>query len=440
MKTFKQLMEAIAAIRQKATDEKRTLSVDEGKEIEGLLAEARTAQASEKMLADVDALDADIRKIVTQVLTSEPDNLDGNKGAGGDGGGDNKDQGFRHFGEFLQAVATASRSQGNRVDERLIETRATGMSEGVPAEGGYRLQNDFATELFRRIHAASILAARTMRIPIGPGANGWEYNALDESSRVAGTRNGGVRVFRLNEGGTLTGSKAKFRRGELKLEKQIGLYYATDEQLKDDTALATVMSDLFTSEFSFEFDDEVYRGDGAGEPLGILNADALVTVAKEGGQAATTIVSENIFAMHTRLWTGSLPNAAWYINQDCWPQIFQLSVAVGTGGSLMFIEPGRIPAAPNGSLLGLPIQPIEQASTLGTVGDIVLADMSQYMTIEKGGLEMTESIHVQFLTDETAFRFIVRNNGAPRPEWNTALTPKNGSKTVSPFIALASRS
>ncbi len=436
MDEIKKLWAKIEAIRALAKKEKRDLTDEEDAQLNSYMDEIELVEARIKTDDREAEMEARLHKPVDEPIKPDPEATQERNGTK-----PNSEEGsFSHFGEFLQAVATASRSQGNRVDERLIETRVTGMSEGVPAEGGYRVQKDFATELFRRIHAASVLASRTLSIPIGANSNGWEYNALDESSRVAGARNGGVRVYRLNEGGTLTGSKAKFRRGELKLEKQIGLYYATDEQLKDDSALAAYMSDLFTSEFAFEFDDELYRGDGVGEPLGILNAGALVTVAKEGAQEATTIVSENVMNMHARLWVGSLGSAAWYINQDCWPQIYQLSVAVGTGGSLMFIEPGRMPDAPNGSLLGIPIQPIEQASTLGTVGDIVLADMSRYMTIEKGGLEMAESIHVQFLTDETAFRFVVRNNGTPRPEWNTALTPFKGSKTVSPFIALASRS
>jgi len=316
---------------------------------------------------------------------------------------------------------------------------STGMSEGVPSEGGFLIHKQFATEIYERIYAGAVLAPRTTRVPIGEAFNGWDYTALDESSRVTGVRHGGVRIYRLNEGGTLTASKLKFKRGELKLEKQIGLYYATDEQLKDSVALGAYMSRKFESAFAFEFDDEIFRGNGAGEPLGILNAGCLVSVAKETGQSAATIVAENIMKMFSRMYSGSLANAVWYVNQDCWPQIFQLHLAIGTGGVPLFIPAGQIANAPFGALLGRPIQPIEQASTLGTVGDIVFADFGQYITIDKGGLQADSSIHVQFLTDESTFRFILRNNGQPSPDWATALTPYKGSATVSPFVALAAR-
>ena len=40
-------------------------------------------------------------------------------------------------------------------------------------------------------------------------------------------------------------------------------------------------------------------------------------------------------------------------------------------------------------------------------------------------------------TDETAFRFILRVDG--QPLWNSAVTPANGTNTISPFISLATR-
>jgi hypothetical protein len=54
--------------------------------------------------------------------------------------------------------------------------------------------------------------------------------------------------------------------------------------------------------------------------------------------------------------------------------------------------------------------------------------------INKGGIEAASSIHVQFVTDETAFRFVYRMDG--QPIWDTPVTPFQGSDTVSPFVAL----
>lgn len=89
-------------------------------------------------------------------------------------------------------------------------------------------------------------------------------------------------------------------------------------------------------------------------------------------------------------------------------------------------------------LLGRPVIPVEHCATLGTPGDIILADFSQYAMADKGGVQAASSIHVRFLNDESTFRFIYRVDG--QPTWKKPLTPKNGSNTYSPFIQLSTRS
>ena len=91
------------------------------------------------------------------------------------------------------------------------------------------------------------------------------------------------------------------------------------------------------------------------------------------------------------------------------------------------------------TLLGRPVVPIEHCATLGPVGDIIFADMSQYLYGRKAqGIEMATSIHLRFDYDQTTFRFVFRVDG--KPWWRTALTPYKGTgNTQSPFVALATR-
>jgi HK97 family phage major capsid protein len=118
-----------------------------------------------------------------------------------------------------------------------------------------------------------------------------------------------------------------------------------------------------------------------------------------------------------------------------------MSLSVGTGGVPVYLPPGNTLAnAPGGVLMGRPVIPIEQCATLGTIGDIILADFERgYVLADKGGIKTDMSIHVAFLTDQRCFRFILRIDGQPIRQ--TALTPfKGGSgSTQSHFIALASR-
>jgi len=348
-----------------------------------------------------------------------------------------------NFGEFLQAVVRAG-TPGQRVDPRLItspEERAMGMSEGVPAEGGFLVQTDVITELLKKTFEAAILGSRVRKVTVGANSNGLVLKTVDETSRATGSRWGGVKAYWAAEAGAKTASMPKFGELELKLKKIIGLCYTTDELLQDAAALEAIISQAFSEEFSWMIDESIFTGTGVGQPLGILNSPSLVTVAKEAGQPAATILYQNIMKMYSRMWGRSRPSGIWLINQDIEPQLHAMAMAVGAGGVPVYMPAGGLSASPYGKLYGLPVIPNEHSETLGTVGDIVFADMSQYIMIDKGGagggIQTASSIHVKFLYDETAFRFVLRVDG--QPLWSTTLTPAKGANTLSPFVALATR-
>ena len=321
-------------------------------------------------------------------------------------------------------------------DPRLLVIQAaTGASEGVASDGGYAVQTDTSSELQREVHQASILVGRTREIPISTNANGIKINGVDETSRVNGSRWGGVQAYWTAEAGTLTGSKPKYRQISLELSKLTGLYYATDELLQDAAALGAAAAIAFQEEFGFKLDDALLRGTGAGMPLGVIGHAGTVSIAKETNQPAATVLKANLEKMFARHMNPS--RAEWYINQDVWPALFSLQQEVGVGGVPVFLPPGGLSAAPFGMILGRPIIPIEQCESVGTVGDIILADWSGYVRIEKGGIQQASSIHVAFLTDEEVFRWILRFDG--QPIRNSALTPFKGTNTTSPFVTLATR-
>ncbi len=348
---------------------------------------------------------------------------------------------FSTFGEQMQAVMLAGMPEG-RVDPRLRNTRAvTGMSEGIPSDGGFLVQTDFSTTLMKQIWESGDLAGRCKRIPISGRANSIKINGVDETSRVNGSRMGGIQAYWQAEASEKTKSKPKFRQITLDLNKLIGLCYATDELLDDAAALASIIQDGFRDEFNFKIQDGIINGLGAGQLLGILNAGSLVSVTKETGQAPQTVVTENIVKMYSRLFAASRGTALWLVNQNVEPELFTMTIAVGTGGSSVYMPPGGLSQSPYGSLLGIPVRAIEQCQTIGTVGDIYLADFNNgYLLAEKGGLRSDFSIHVRFIYDEGTFRFVLRIDG--QPVRATALTPYKGGAnfTQSHFIALQTRS
>lgn len=340
--------------------------------------------------------------------------------------------GFETLGLMLQAVANAETA--GQVDPRLFA--ATGMSESVPSDGGFLIDKPLANRLVEKMHETGRILSLVVQQPIGPNSNGLKWRTIDESSRKDGSRWGGVRGYWVNEGTAPTASKPKIGREEMSLEKVAALMYATDELMADSVALTGLVDRVVPAELVFKVEDAFMNGDGAGKPKGILQAASLVSVAKEGSQAADTVVYDNVTNMWSRLFAPLRTTAVWHVNQDVEPELLNM-VVPGGGGVPAYLPPGGLSVSPFSTLFGRPVIPVEYCATLGDKGDIVLTDWSSYLSIAKGGVETATSIHVKFIEDEVAFRFTYRING--QSEWNKPLTPFKGSNTLSAHVTLDAR-
>jgi HK97 family phage major capsid protein len=316
------------------------------------------------------------------------------------------------------------------------KTTIVRLNETIGAQGGFLVQEDFAGQIAKEAYEVGQLASRVRKIPVGPNSNGLSGWAVNETGRATGSRFGGVQSYWIGEAATKTRSKPTFREVNLRLRKLAAICRATDEVLQDTVALEGIVRQAFAEDFGWMIDDAIYNGLGGFQPLGVMASGALVTVGKEVGQAADTIVSENIFKMYSRR-LGLASKYAWYINQDIEPQLYALEIAVGTGGKPSFMPPGGLSDAPYARLMGLPVIPLEHTATVGTTGDIMLGNFGQYIMIDKGPTEVATSIHVYFVSDETAFRFVYRCDGQPVDA--APVTPANSALTQSPFVVLASR-
>lgn len=425
-------------MNKKALLDKRTQLLAENQELNARLSagELNTEELGriDTIMTELEAVNADLEK-----LEAAEKRLKAAQSRPGATVHDRReDAEFGSHGEFYRAVYMAGSSNYENVDPRLRRLAPSGLNEGVGAEGGFLVREDWANDLFTKGLAAGAVARLCKAIPISTEANGTVINGVAETSRVNGSRAGGVQAYWAAEAATVTATKPSFDQVRLRLDKLMALVYATDEQLADAPQLAAWINSEVPEEIGFKLDDAIIRGNGTGVPLGVLNADCLVSVAKEGSQTATTFNFANASKMFSRMWARSLPKARWFINQDVYPQLLQLTSAASSAATPMFIEPGRISDAPNGLLFGRPVDIIEQCDTLGQVGDVIFADFGQYLLARKGGITGEVSMHVRFIYGEQTFRFTLRADG--RPRWKSALTPYKGSNTVSPFIALAVRS
>lgn len=351
---------------------------------------------------------------------------------------DDPKRGFANFGDFGNAVAAASRPGVRMQDERLlIGATAQGLEQGVGANGGFTVPPAYATTIWDGMNAApDNLLGRTDQYTVE--GESLTFNANAETSRATGSRYGGVQGYWIAEADQITKSKPTFRQMKLEPSQLAVLVYATEKLLKNSAvALDQYLTRAATEEISFLVGDSIVNGTGVGKPKGILASAARVAVAKETGQTAATIVYANIVKMWSRLHARSRAGAVWYVNQDIEPQLALLTMPVGTGGVPVYLPPGGASASPFATLFGRPIIPIEYCPTLGTEGDIILADLKAYASGTQGGVESAMSMHLRFDYAEMAFRFMFAVDGQP---WLAApITPFKGSNTTSPFVTLASR-
>ena len=374
---------------------------------------------------------------------------------------------FKGAGDFFNCVAKAS-GVNPVVDPRLAEymavrSSASGQNITTDAEGGYLVPPDYSDELVKHVESQSVLLPEVQHVPIS--GNRLIVNELDEESRkdwrdadvsqsitaIKG-RNGGILSYWKGEAAEYDASRMHFKQVQTNLGKLTGLCYATEEMLEDLPAMSVLIDQGFSDEFAFKCDDAILNGNGTNMPIGILDSGngALVTIAKESGQAAATVVLNNILKMFNAMPAAQRANAKWYINQDLEIALYMLLMSTGgiavdgdtdvtaSFGVPIFVPAGGLASTPNGLLLGRPIVPVEQCSALGSKGDIVFADLSQYRWIDKGGMNGQTSIHVRFLHDETAFKFTYRAGG--RPIWSNTIEAYKGSTVRSPFVTLAARS
>lgn len=336
------------------------------------------------------------------------------------------------FGEQLKAIARAM-SPNPAVDPRL-HAAVSGASAGEPSTGGFLIQTGYSDALLARAREESPILGQCNEIPIPEGTESIDLPVIDETSRATGSRFGGVRVYRKAEAETVTSSKPKFGALKIQTSEIMGIAYATDRLLRNARTVEAVFGNAFASEFAFKLTDELIRGGGGDECQGILNAACTVSQAKETGQAAASIVMENLSNMWSHVPARSKARGGWYINNDVEPALDKVYKAIGTGGSeVPFIT------YQNGQMFikGRPVQQLEQCATLGTVGDIIFADWAQYIISPQGAIEGQSSMHVRFIYGEMTFRWVYYVNG--RPAWLSSLSPFKGATTLSPFVTLATR-
>ena len=341
------------------------------------------------------------------------------------------DEHFASSAEYFTTIWHKAQPTAGVVERRAALQNV--MTTTVPSDGGFLVPERLRSELLRLSLETAIVRPRARVIPME--APRVPFPAVDSTTNV-GSLYGGIVCYWTEEGATLTASQPSFARVVLDAKKLTALTEMTNEMLADSIiSMQAFVDDVFPEALGFEEDYAFLTGSGVGQPLGVFNAAATITVTKEVGQAASTIVWENIVKMYSRMLPQSLNRGVWIVAPNTFSELATMALSVGTGGSAIWLTNGV--AGPPMSILGRPVIVSEKAAALGTIHDINFIDFGFYLIGDRQAMTAASSEHVAFTRDSTVFRIIERLDG--RPWLLSDITPRNGGPTLSPFVTLETR-
>jgi len=366
-----------------------------------------------------------------------------------DGADPVRPQGFKSFGELLVSIhgTTFSPYADPRLkvwhgDKGEVSTAGMAMTgwagksqqqkdliESIGASGGFLVPTETIPQL--QMYDSDMLAVRPRATVIPMRRRSLQMPVLDQTGGASGTPAwfGGLLGKWTEEAGSKTETEPSFKQIELVAHKLVLYTEASDELLADSAvALEALLGALYRGAINWYEERAFVQGTGAGQPLGIINAGATITVAR----AATGAFGLTDLVDMVESFRGS--NPIWMINQSGLSNLLLLN-GPATNPSYVFMPSARdgVPS----TLFGYPVFYNEHCPLVGTAGDVILADWSKYLIGDRQAITIDSSKHFRFQNDITAWRAVHRVDGQP---WLSApFTLADGTSQVSPFVILGAK-
>ncbi len=337
-----------------------------------------------------------------------------------------------------------------KFDPENVVSRAGTESLSGGTSYGYLLKPQFYGSLFEIAQEDSVIYPYAFKVPIGNSLE-LRWPTLDQYFTPTAGQSasyGGVTVYRKGESSQRPSSDGRLREQTFKVTDLVGYTPLSRDLIADNYIAAdAIVQRLFARAIEWKKDEECFRGNGVGKPLGILNAPALISVTRV---AASRIKYDDLIAMTAQFHHSCLGNAMWVAHQSTYTDLGSIKDNTGAyvfqpnamiNQAMMLAIMAKTTTVPDlkfkamGTLLGFPIRFTEKVPALGTTGCLTLIDPTQYGVADRQGLEVGISEHFLFDTDQVAFRFKIRNDA--QPLWLAPYKSADASNTsYSPFIQL----
>lgn len=335
-----------------------------------------------------------------------------------------------NWGSFLNAV----RDENDRQGARLV-IRNAGMSERIPAEGGFLVPESLRQQVLFYL-AGSIIRPRAMVIPAETLRTGLPM--LDNPDQSGGQQGlGGIEFALVPEGKPIPATEGKFGRVVLSAQKIAAYLQGVPNELLSDAseAMGDLLARVIGLGYGWFVDDLAINGTGAGEPEGLMYCPAAYAVTRA---ASDEVLHADVVGMAKGLHPASKATATWLASEDVFDYLLELYEVTGTAPSGQDLAPPQSlkfnSAAGRWELIGLPIEVSDHQPPIGTPGDLMLTDLSLYVIAERQAMEVELSSQGSgFASGTTDIRIKGRLDGRYWPR--SVYTLRNG-RQCSPLVVL----
>ena len=321
--------------------------------------------------------------------------------------------------EFMRTVLTDPN------DQRLHEYRQQAMGVGVM--GGFMVPTQWSSTIRQLGPQDAVMRPRATVIPPGdPPDSAITFPTLDQTA--GRDVYSGVTVQWMAEGHAKPETGYRLLEVTLDPNEVAAFIPLTDKLLRNSAAASTLAETLLRRAIIAAEDVAFLRGNGAGQPLGIINHPATIQVARTGFPSAAP--GDNYVDL-VSMYTACMKDGplVWVYSPT---MLAELMTITDVNGNLIWTTSAR-EGEPN-RILGIPAIENERSPIMGQAGDLVLANLQHYLIKDGSGIFVAASEHVRWLQNQTVIKAFWNVDGQP---WLTQpLTLEDGVTQRSPFVQL----
>lgn len=347
------LVAAMDAFLETHYDTNGALSEADDATYKGMEAEVASITDSIRRLERREDLEAELNKPASKPLTGQPMQADVEAKTG------------RASDEYRQAMLRALRTNFRQVSNVL--------QEGVDADGGYLVPDEYDSRLIRKLEEENIMRKLAHRI---------KTSGLHKINIAATT----PAAAWIDEGEALTFGDATFSQINLDAHKLHVAIKVTEELLYDSMFdLESYIVDMFGKALANAEENAFLNGDGHGQPLGLLDdnegAEVGVTAA-----SATGITADEIINLIYSLKRPYRKNAVFLMNDATIAIVRKLK----DGNGVYLWQPALTEGEPD-KLLGYPVYTSQYMPTAAAGNkSIAFGDFSYYNIGDRGTRSFAE--------------------------------------------------